>query len=99
MDAIIILPSVPQKSDQKLPAPGQTGHHCADRNIGDLCDIAIVQLIHFPQNNNFAKLRRQLCHGALNLFGIRLEKSDLLGSLNPRSLRAFMLKFLLLRNT
>ena len=44
-------------------------------------------------------MRRQLCQGALNIFGIRLEKSDLLGSLDSRSVQAFMLKFLLLRRT
>jgi hypothetical protein len=90
---------LPRPSDQKLPAPGQAGHYCSDWNVGDLCDIAIVQLIDFPQDNYFTKLRRQLCQGALNLFGIRLEKCDLLGSLDFRSVQAFVLKFLLLRRT
>jgi hypothetical protein len=67
-----------------LPAPGQARHYRADWNIGDLRDIAIVQLIDFPQDNHFAKLRRQLCQGALNLFGIYLEKCDLLGILDSR---------------
>src|SRR6202047_25907 len=94
-DAIIALFSVSQNSDQELSAPGQTGHHRADGNIGDLRDIAIVQLIDFPQHDDFTKLGRHLCQGSLNIFGIRLEKSDLFGGLYPLSVQAFMLKFLL----
>src|ERR1700720_2024999 len=44
-------------------------------------------------------MRRQLRQSALNVVRFRLEKCDLLRCLYPRSLWAFMLKFLLLRNT
>ena len=98
-DEIAVMYDGLELDGPSMPAAGQTGHHRTDWNIGDLRDVAIVQLIDFPENNHLSKLSRQLRQGALNVFGIRFEKCNLLRCLYPRSLWTFMLKFLLLRDT